>query len=172
MANQVFVVTSGCWSDYMIEAVFSTEAKAEEYIRVKMHNAGRDFEDYFVGYNIEIYSLDTEIPKKREYVKYYATFINGVIDEQLGISTREFPTLTTYKSSYFNKAGAPRGTRVSHRLDIEGTVKLRQNETFDELRERAKKIAIDEYYKWKQAEEEERSETHNAEQARSSTESC
>lgn len=170
MANQVFVVTSGCWSDYMINAVFSTREKAEEYISVVVHNSGHDFN--YDGYDIETYDLDVEQPKKLEYVKYYATFINGVIDEQLGISTREFPTLTTYKSSYFNKAGAPRGTRVSHRLDIEGTVKLRQNETFDELRERAKKIAIDEYYKWKQAEEEERSETHNAEQARSSTESC
>ena len=30
--DKVFIVTSGCYSDYQIERVFSTKEKAEEYI--------------------------------------------------------------------------------------------------------------------------------------------
>lgn len=150
MAKQVFIVTHGCYSDYGIEAVFTSEEKAKEYIRAREHNDGVDSSDY----EIETYELDEDPPKMLEYVKYYATFVNGVLDGYLWVETREYPTLTTYKSSYFNRVGAPIGTRVSHRLDIEGTVKLRQNETFAEVRKRAEKIATDEYYKWKQMEEE------------------
>lgn len=33
--NKVFIVTSGCYSDYQIEAVFSSEEMAKEYINAK-----------------------------------------------------------------------------------------------------------------------------------------
>ena len=33
--DKVFIVTSGCYSDYQIEAVFSTREKAEAYINAK-----------------------------------------------------------------------------------------------------------------------------------------
>lgn len=33
--DKVFIVTSGCYSDYQIEAVFSSEERAKEYINAK-----------------------------------------------------------------------------------------------------------------------------------------
>ena len=35
--DKVFIVTSGCYSDYQIEAVFSTKETAEEYIDSKKY---------------------------------------------------------------------------------------------------------------------------------------
>lgn len=156
MAKQVFIVTQGYYSDYRIEAVFTSEEKAKEYIRVAAHNNQMwdSSAGYSHDYNIEVYELDKELPKMLEYVVYHATFINGVLENRFNVYARESPRLTTYKSYYFNVAGAPRGTRLAHRLDIEGAVKLRQNETSAEVCERARKIATDEYYRWKQMEEE------------------
>ena len=143
MGKQVFIVTRGHYSDYGIEAVFTSEEKAKEYIRITAHND--QTWDSSVGYphdyNIAVYELDKETPKMLEYVRYYATFINGVLEKRFSVHTIETPLPTIYRKY------------LPSRLDIEGTVKLRQNETFKEVRERAKKIAIDEYYEWKQANE-------------------
>ena len=142
MEKQVFIVTHGHWSDFNIEAVFTTKEKAKEYLRAVAHNEGWDFsDDCYHDYNIAVYELDKETPKMLEYVRYYATFINGVLEKPFSVHTNETPSPTIYRKY------------LPCRLDIEGTVKLRQNETFAEVRERAKKIAIDEYYKWKQANE-------------------
>lgn len=41
---KVYIVTDGCYSDYMIEKVFSNKAAAEEY--KKWHNITNDIEEY------------------------------------------------------------------------------------------------------------------------------
>jgi len=49
--EKVYIVTSGCYSDYQINAVYSKEGDAEEYCR-------RGGEDY----GVETYILDEPIP--------------------------------------------------------------------------------------------------------------
>ena len=43
--NTVYIVTSGCYSDYSIDAVFSTREAAEAYIGTKTN---RDIEEWQV----------------------------------------------------------------------------------------------------------------------------
>ena len=53
--KKIYIVTSGCYSDYSINAVFSTRELAEEYI-----DAGNGYEDA----DIEEYNLDEPIKRK------------------------------------------------------------------------------------------------------------
>lgn len=55
MEKKIYVVTSGEYSDYRIEAVFSTRKKANEYVQQK----GTDF-------RIEGYDLDKEVVKETQ----------------------------------------------------------------------------------------------------------
>lgn len=55
MNNKIYIVTSGEYSDYEIEAVFTTKEKAVEYVE---QNGTR--------YNIEEYNLDEEVEKKTQ----------------------------------------------------------------------------------------------------------
>lgn len=61
--NKIYVLTEGSYSDYHIEAVFSTEDKALQYIEWynKEHSAG-----YFSIHDIEEWDLD---PLNPEYIK-------------------------------------------------------------------------------------------------------
>ena len=54
--KKIYVVTSGCYSDYRIERVFSTRELAEEFID---HDAYCDIEEYV---------LDGEMPPRKEIV--------------------------------------------------------------------------------------------------------
>lgn len=67
--DKVFIVTSGCYSDYQIEAVFSTKEKAEEYI---------DSKKYPDDFAIEEYGIDDEIIREEKI------FVVGI-----DLSTRE-----------------------------------------------------------------------------------
>lgn len=67
--DKVFIVTSGCYSDYQIEAVFSTNEKAEEYI---------DSHKYPDDFGIEEYGIDDKIIREEKI------FVVGV-----DLSTRE-----------------------------------------------------------------------------------
>ena len=53
--KKIYMVTSGCYSDYCINAVFSTREKAEEYI-----DGGNAYSDS----DIEEYDLDEPIKRK------------------------------------------------------------------------------------------------------------
>lgn len=55
MNKKIYIVTSGEYSDYSIEAVFSTKNKAESYIQ-----------QHGTGYRIEEYDLDEEVEKKTQ----------------------------------------------------------------------------------------------------------
>ena len=59
--NKIFVVTSGEYSDYTIERVFSTRKKALEYLDTKDDS-----------YRLEVYDLDEPIERKTEL--YCITF--------------------------------------------------------------------------------------------------
>lgn len=55
MENKIYIVTSGEYSDYGIEAVFTTKEKAVDYV-----------EQHGTRYNIEEYNLDEEVEKKTQ----------------------------------------------------------------------------------------------------------
>jgi hypothetical protein len=61
--NEIYVLTSGCYSDYQIIGVFSTQEKAQTFIEdyEKIYGKNHDFN------GIEIYDLDQVIEKKRKY---------------------------------------------------------------------------------------------------------
>lgn len=46
--DKVFIVTSGCYSDYQIEAVFSSEERAKEYINAKGTDCDWEISEYIV----------------------------------------------------------------------------------------------------------------------------
>ena len=50
---KIYIVTSGDYSDYCIEAVFSTKEKAEEYVQ-----------QHGMNYRVEDYDIDEEVVKK------------------------------------------------------------------------------------------------------------
>lgn len=50
---KIYIVTSGDYSDYGIEAVFSTKEKAEEYVQ-----------QHGTNYRVEDYDIDEEVVKK------------------------------------------------------------------------------------------------------------
>ncbi len=53
----IYIVTSGCYSDYDIDAVFSTRELAQQYI-------GPEPQDESYGQRIEVYPLDIPIEKR------------------------------------------------------------------------------------------------------------
>lgn len=55
-----YVVTSGCYSDYGIEAIFDNEAAALEYI-------GDDTDESGYGKRIEEHTINSTLPKTIEY---------------------------------------------------------------------------------------------------------
>ena len=67
--DKVYVVTSGSYSDYRIECVFSTREKAEEYLQY------HDDE-----YRIEEYALDEEFEKKGSIWEITIDLSNDDID--------------------------------------------------------------------------------------------
>ena len=61
MEKKIYIVTSGEYSDYGIDAVFTTKEKAVEYV-----------EQHGTNYNIEEYNLDEEVEKKTQlwYIEF------------------------------------------------------------------------------------------------------
>lgn len=61
MEKKIYIVTSGEYSDYGIDAVFTTKEKANDYV-----------EQHGTYYNIEEYDLDEEVEKKTQlwYIEF------------------------------------------------------------------------------------------------------
>ena len=130
--HKVFIVTSGEYSDYGIDRVFSTEEKAKEWVDVITSMYGGD-------YDIEQYELDAPIPERKEYMFFEAYIKDNVI----------------VKSNFlFYLADEPTDIKFYRQIngsyDIVGigTIKLRQGESIESAKERAVKVVQDEFYKW------------------------
>ena len=82
--NKVYVVTSGSYSDYHIEAVFSTEELAEKYIHAT--KSGNRWDDA----SIEEWDLDRNASELRAGYKAYF----GRISKEGNISDLEESTLS------------------------------------------------------------------------------
>ena len=130
--SKVFIVTSGEYSDYGIDRVFSNEEKAKKWIDVITSMYGGN-------YNIEQYELDAPIPERKEYL-----FFEAYIEDDVVI-----------KSNFeFYLADEPTDIKFFRQIngsyDIVGigTIKLRQGESIESAKQRAVKVVQDEFYKW------------------------
>ena len=130
--SRVFIVTSGEYSDYGIDRVFSTEEKAKEWVDVITSM-------YDGNYNIEQYELDAPIPERKEYLFFEAYIENNTIIK----SDFEF-----YFADEPSEIKFFRQINGSYDIVGIGTVQLRQGESIESAKERAVKIVQDEFYKW------------------------
>ena len=130
--SKVFIVTSGEYSDYGIDRVFSTEEKAKEWVDVITSM-------YDGNYNIEQYELDAPIPERKEYLFFEAYIENNTIIK----SDFEF-----YFADEPSEIKFLRQINGSYDIVGIGTVQLRQGESIELAKERAVKIVQDEFYKW------------------------
>ena len=130
--NKVYIVTSGEYSGYGINKVFSTEEKAKEWIKVVTSMYGGN-------YNIEQYELDAPIPERKEYLFFEAYIEDDVIIK----SNFEF-----YFADEPSEIKFFRQINGSYDIVGIGTIKLRQGESIESAKERAVKVVQDEFYKW------------------------
>lgn len=75
MAKKVYVVTSGCYSDYRIERVFSTKELADDFC-----------DRYDNDYQVVEYELDGEMPPREE--KVFSIWMQLDNKEVFSVSTR------------------------------------------------------------------------------------
>ena len=114
---QVYVVTSGEYSDYRINSIFSTAEKAQEYIKMK------EFTDTYESYRINIWEVDkhdeTEclnlvlINNEIYNFDYLKWRINWLYDEFDDCVERVIEITTDYINNYFTENGM-----VFHEDDI------------------------------------------------------
>ena len=130
--SKVFIVTSGEYSDYGINRVFTTEEKAKEWVDIitSMYNG---------NYNIEQYELDAPIPERKEYLFFEAYIENNTIIK----SDFEF-----YFADEPSEIKFFRQINGSYDKVCIGTIKLKSGESLVKAKNRAVKIVQDEFYKW------------------------
>lgn len=81
-AKKIYIVTAGCYSDYSIEAVFTTQDKANDYIQ-----------QHGTDYNIEEYELDEEVTKQVQVWR---------VEFKFNIDTKELSEcVTCYKAEEY-----------------------------------------------------------------------
>ena len=130
--SKVFIVTSGEYSAYCINRVFSTEEKAKEFIKITRDLYGGTF-------NIEPYELDAPMPTYKEYL-FFEAYIE---DDIVAKSNFEF-----YFTDKPNEIKFFRQSDGSYDKICIGTIKLKSGESLDKAKNRAVKIVQDEFYKW------------------------
>ena len=69
---KIYIVTSGEYSDYTIEAVFSTKEKAEEYVQ-----------QHGTNYRVEDYDIDKEVKKETKIWRVKMRFDNFEVSDCL-----------------------------------------------------------------------------------------
>lgn len=130
--SKVFIVTSGEYSDYGIDRVFSTEEKAKEWIDIITSMYGGN-------YNIEQYELDAPIPERKEYL-----FFEAYIEDDVVIKSNfEF-----YFTDEPNEIKFFRQSDGSCDKICIGTIRLKSGESLVKAKNRAVKVVQDEFYKW------------------------
>ena len=98
---KVYIVTSGCYSDYTINACFSTKEKAQEYI-----NNSKKTQDYSYDIGIEEYELDgkTDIVNViHVFMTYTSPFSKNKHDEKIDVGVDEAVECDAFK--YGGKTG-------------------------------------------------------------------
>ena len=94
--KKVYVVTSGCYSDFGVDAIFSTEAKAQEYIDFeKARLSSTDFND-IAEYDLDIFQSEKYLGKK---IYGFSMKKNGDIDN--AIEEVKYATITSMPRNEF-----------------------------------------------------------------------
>ena len=130
--SKVYIVTSGEYSAYCINRVFSSEEKAKEFIKITRDLYGGTF-------NIESYELDAPMPTYKEYLFFEAYIEDDIVSK----SNFEF-----YFTDEPNEIKFFRQSDGSYDKICIGTIKLKSGESLDRAKNRAVKIVQDEFYKW------------------------
>ena len=131
---KIYVITSGCYSDYRIEAMFSTREKAQKYIDAAKFDSWNDDINGIVEWDVD--SSSTE-PPKSVYVQGYFE------DDELTRIDFNGDDNVQWK---FTKEIMD-GVEVC--VLFTGNIAVRQGETAEDFHERAKKVVIDKYFEWK-----------------------
>ena len=131
--SKVYIVTSGEYSDYDIDRVFSTEEKAKEWVDVITSMYGGN-------YNIEPYELDAPMPTYKEYL-FFEAYIE---DDIVAKSNFEF-----YFTDSPNEIKFFRQSDGSYDKICIGTIQLKHGESIEKAKKRAVKVVQDEFYKWR-----------------------
>ena len=129
----VYVVTSGCYSDYEIDAVFTSIEKAEKYVIA--HASDDDIQ-------IEIYdsdSINVDIDLKNIYraIKYHSTWSFDYVEYE--VADRPFERAFSVKTFDDDKG-------ISHKYVREAIIPIRRTKDCSE--EHLLKIARDECAKY------------------------
>ena len=130
---KIYVVTSGCYSDFHINAMFSTREKAQKYI-----DAAK-FDDWDEINGITEYDIDvapTEPPKSMSVSGYFE-------EDELDVISFDGSKEETWSFSMEMVDG------VAFDVTFIGSIAVRPGETAEEFHERAEKVVIDKYFEWK-----------------------
>lgn len=125
---KIYVVTSGCYSDYRIEAMFSTREKAQKYIDAAKFDEYNEING-IIEYDVD--SATTEPPKSMNVSGYFEE------DELVGVDFDDG------KEEPWSFAAD------DDTVDFTGHVAVRPGETAEQFHERAEKVVIDKYFEWK-----------------------
>ena len=109
MNKEVFIVTCGEYSDYRIDAIFSTNNKAEEYVQQKG--------DY---YRIETHSVDSEVVNVSDKVWVVELRINDhkvLSCSPSEYSSRIIDTIRVFGDIYFNSSKSIEFVLVADSMD-------------------------------------------------------
>ena len=143
---KVYVVTQGCYSDYHICGIFATEEAAKTYCEEANYFEVR-YDDDCSYHEEEVIEKQVERIDKPCNVEF--TFCNGVIDDDK----------TIISDVYYDKSDHLVINTDEFEDEFGGTIKIaelnfpmvaRKDETLEQFKDRAKKVAIDKYYLWKQ----------------------
>lgn len=142
---KVYVVTQGCYSDYHICEIFATEEAAKAYCEEANYFEGYTYEDSCSYYEYDL--LEKIIEKQDKPCSIQCYFIDGKFDEDEfyidGDNSYDEPEFDTYEDE----------DEFEHSITIERLnfpMVARKDETLEQFKDRAKKVAIDKYYQWKQ----------------------
>ena len=122
---KIYVVTSECYSDFHIDAVFSTRKAAQEYIDVASFSCD--------GNEITECDVDVASVKPPTSMNVWGYFNKDVFSAVL-FSLGEAKSWSFYGNGIVN---------------FHGNVTVRPGETAEDFRERAKKVCTDKYFEWK-----------------------
>ena len=130
---KIYVVTSGCYSDVRIDAMFSTREKAQKYI-----DAAK-FDDWDEINGITEYDIDvapTEPPKSMNVSGYFE-------EDELDVISFDDGKEEPWSFSMEMVDG------VAFEVIFTGSIAVRPGETAEQFHERAEKVVIDKYFEWK-----------------------
>lgn len=131
---KVYVVTSGEWSDFHIDAMFSTPELAARYVDAC------GFDEYNECNGVEEWTLD-----ECNYAPPKSMNVTGNFGED-ALADCDFDDVGELPWK-FTVAHDDEGEYV----EFTGNVAVRSGEAASAYRERARKVVIDKYFEWKAA---------------------